>query len=1365
MMRRAWTVGAVLALAAVGADDRLLSIDRVKATDRGGPFSEQTPSTVGGADGHALQEAILGASYEVEPAASGPLEMVFTAPNREQDFASRFASSGIEINSSRSDATGWQLGLAVTRYGHAGDLEPLPAAPPFAEKERVRYRRGPVEEWYVNRPEGLEQGFELEPPARPRAEPIILEMEVRGSLRAIEAANGITFVDAEGAAVVRYSDLKAWDANGRRLDARLDAEGAQVRLVVDAQEAQFPVTVDPTFIHEARLLGRPDAIGRANAWVGQAIAVEGDTAIVGAPASVGNGELGVAYVFVRSGSTWLLQQKLRTQNPNSFDSENFGWSVALSGNTIVVGAPFDSTGVFLAGSAYVFVRSGTVWTAQQRLRAPDAAAGDRFGYSVSVSSNTIVVGADAGTYEQGGPGGAYAFIRTGSNWSLQQKLLAADPLAGAWLGNSVSLVGDTVVVGAPRALNPASVASGAAYVFARSGTVWSQQQKLYAADGKVADFFGASTSLSGTTTLIGAPYHGLNLGGGGAAYMFVRLGLTWSQEQQLLPPPGSVTLDFGRGVAIVGDLAVVGAPQDDSVAGTDTGSAYVFNRFGSTWTQSARLLDSGGATRDQLGYAVAASGGVVMVGAPAVDEGGAVDSGAVFVFASSGGVWQQQQKLAPGDEVAGDQLGFSVSLSGDTLVVGAPKDDTPLGTDTGSAYVYVRAGGVWAEQRKIYSPESAGSFGYSVAASGDTLLVGAPSHANYMGTVYCYVRSAGVWSLQQKLVGPVQYGRFGRSVALSGDTAVIGAYDDNQVSGDPGAAFVFVRSGSTWTHQQTLSASDAAANDAFGSSVALEGGTAVVGAPRAEISGAEDVGATYVFVRSGATWTQQRKLTASDGFRMANFGLGVSIAGNTVLVGAPFSRGDSGCAYVFVRSGTAWSEQQILVAPDALFLSQVGYAVSISGDRALLGAVGDAVKGSAYVFGRVGTTWTLTQKLLPPADPDEFGGFGFAVSMAGETAVIGDLQHTGAGSEGGSVDVFAVGYADLGVSKTDGLTQVPAGTSLTYQMVVTNDGPHAAIGAHVNDSIPPSLSCRTSCAGTGAARCGLGTLTPNIDDRIDIPPGQTVTYDSMCTVSPMASGLITNTVTVTAPSEVTDLTSSNNTATDIDMVLPAVSIEDVTAIRGAATAVFGVVLSEPHPSPVTVDFASHDGTGKAGVDYTAVAGTASFGVGQIATQVAVPLLPGGVGTKNFRVDLGNATNTQIGDGTGRGLIVDPGSLGFRPVTPCRVLDTRDSGLGGPLPLVAGESAIFSVVGHCGIPTSAKSVSANVTVVRPTDGGHLRVYPAGLPLPLVSVINYGPGQTRANSAVAILGAAGDVAIYVGQPSGSVDVILDVNGYFE
>ena len=264
--------------------------------------------------------------------------------------------------------------------------------------------------------------------------------------------------------------------------------------------------------------------------------------------------------------------------------DQFGYSVALSGDTAVFGARFDDDDVngVDSGSAYVFTRSGTTWSLQAKLTAADGAAGDQFGYSVAIASDTVVITANADDDDVNGvdSGSAYVFTRSGTTWSQQAKLTGADGAAGDLFGVRVAISGDTALIGARFDDDDINgVDSGSAYVFTRSGTAWSQQARLTAADGAAGDWFGYSVALSGDTALIGAHFVDDDVNGidSGAAFVFTRSGTAWSQYAKLTPADGAAGDQFGGRVAMSGNTAVIGARLvDDVVRGVDSGSAYVF---------------------------------------------------------------------------------------------------------------------------------------------------------------------------------------------------------------------------------------------------------------------------------------------------------------------------------------------------------------------------------------------------------------------------------------------------------------------------------------------------------------------------------------------------------------------------------------------------------------------------------------------------------------------------------------------------------------------------------------------------------------------------------------------------------------------
>ncbi|MFO1497276.1 MAG: integrin [Verrucomicrobiota bacterium] len=476
---------------------------------------------------------------------------------------------------------------------------------------------------------------------------------------------------------------------------------------------------------------------------------------------------------------------------NAETNDNFGWSVAVSGNTAVVGALLESsnaTGINgdqsdnsapQAGAAYVFVREGTNWVQQAYLKAsnpggqwPGEEFGDLFGWAIAISGDTLVVGApyedsnatgidgDQTNNDTADSGAAYVFVRNGTNWVQQAYLKASNPGNGDHFGHWVAISGDTVVVGAPfedsnaRGVNGnqddnSLLNSGAAYVFARDGTNWAQQAYLKASNtggpssGEAfGDNFGVSVGISGDTVVVGSVYEDSNAKGvngnqsndsalqSGAAYVFVRSGTNWSQQAYLKASNTGSSDEFGWAVAISGDTVAAGAAGEGSDAvevngdqnnnrTPGAGAVYVFVRQGTNWLQQAYLKASSVLGDDGLGFSVALSGDVLVAGAPGDDnrtpginpgpsDESAFNAGAAYVFVREGTNWTQRAYLKgsntagplPGEDY-GDDLGADhmVAVSGDTVIVGGHAEDSNgIGVngnqtersarDSGAAYVF-----------------------------------------------------------------------------------------------------------------------------------------------------------------------------------------------------------------------------------------------------------------------------------------------------------------------------------------------------------------------------------------------------------------------------------------------------------------------------------------------------------------------------------------------------------------------------------------------------------------------------------------------------------------------------------------------------
>ena len=882
---------------------------------------------------------------------------------------------------------------------------------------RVTFSRGAdVDEWYANGPLGLEHGVVLGAApggaAETRTEELTLQVRFSPNLAAELHEGWVALRSGDGILRARYGELFARDAQGRALDSWLELSDGAIELHVDDHGASYPVTIDPlVWIEENALL--PLTSGAA-AELGRGVALDGSTALVGAPGDPSLGvAAGAAMVFVKVGDTWLPQQKLLASDGAAGDG--FGRSVALSGDTALVGSWLDDDGGSDSGSAYVFVRSGGVWTQQAKLTASDGASLDYLGGSVALSGDTALLG--AGGDDDGGSesGAAYVFVRSGGVWSEQSKLTASDPDVLDRFGVSVALDGDTALVGAYFD-DDAGVDSGSAYVFVRSGGVWSEQDKLVASDGAAGDQLGNSLALSGDTALVGA-YTDDDAGvDSGSAYVFVRSGGVWSEQEKLVASDGAAGDQFGNSLALLGDTALIGAWFDDD-AGGNAGSVYVFERAAGIWSETTKILAADEEADDRYGVSVALSADGALVGSYHDHQGGVADVGAAYVLSRSGGAWLEEQKLGFPDGSVGATFGAAVSIDGDRAVVGAPSDDTN-GSDAGAAYVFARSSGLWVQEQKLLGVAPGDRHGTSVSVSGITVVVGAHaadvSGAN-SGAANVYVRSGGVW-IQQAELAPVDGAAddyFGVAVSLDGDTAVVGAHGDDDNGGVSGSAYVFVRTGGVWSQQQKLLPADGSTGDYFGYAVCVDGDTVLAGSHYDDDHGSNS-GSAYVFVRSGGVWSPQQKLSAADGAVDDFFGQSLALSADTALVGAPGdddAGAESGSGYVFVRSGGTWALQQKLVAADGAAGDDLGWAVGLSGDRAVLGARGDDDRGvdagAAYPFARSGGTWSQEGELAP-ANANAGDRLGSAVALSGASMVVGAPGANVSGVDSGSTWVFSL---------------------------------------------------------------------------------------------------------------------------------------------------------------------------------------------------------------------------------------------------------------------------------------------------------------------------------------------------------------------
>lgn len=415
-------------------------------------------------------------------------------------------------------------------------------------------------------------------------------------------------------------------------------------------------------------------------------------------------------------------------------------------------------------------------------------------------------------------------------------------------------------------------------------------------------------------------------------------------------------------------------------------------------------------------------------------------------------------KLTALDAAASDNFGNAVAISGSTIIVGAWRESPP--TTAGAAYIFEHDGVSWSQQAKIVASDRAtgDEFAFSVGISGDWAVVGSWQDVHLSvktGSAYVYQRVGSSWIQRQKLVAfdRAAFDEFGSAVAIDGSTLIVGADQNFTNTPKAGAAYVYQLINGTWTFQTKLTPPDGAAGDAFGRSLALSGDTVIIGAPNDDPVGfatSYNSGSAYVFRGGGTAWNFEGKLTVSDAVAGDRGALAVAIRGDRAIIGTEFRAG-GGAAYVFERSGSSWFEQAKITAADAQSGNGFGNSVAINGDTAVIGSFLDAGgAGSAYVFRFDGSNWSQTAKFLASdgGDLEQFSRSALALSSE-NIAVIGSVADRHAGIGSGSAYVFDIDASSGEDSDGDGLSDTAESELGTDPFNPDTDGDGVSDGLEV----------------------------------------------------------------------------------------------------------------------------------------------------------------------------------------------------------------------------------------------------------------------------------------------------------------------------
>ena len=633
---------------------------KIRAAPAAGAAWVQVPGGVASDRGDTHHENIRGSEYYLtrQDRSRWPeISTAWQAANRAHNLRTDFSGAGIRVLPLGESQPSWDWGLSLVAYGYEGAIAPVAEAELKVEGNRVEFRRGALTEWYVNDRRGLEQGFTLsEPPGQGQRGTLVLELRTSGRLRPIPetAGSSVVLANAHGQVMLRYGALAAWDATGQVLPARMAVMPEGILIRVEDRAATYPLTVDPTVTQVQKLIAPdPDEYD----FFGNAVAIDGDYLVVGMYGDMIGGTRfgGSAYVFVRNGGTWSFQAKLTADDGQAGDQ--FGFSVDVSRDLVAVGAPERDS---KTGAVYLFRRSGTTWTQEDKLTPSDGPAAMRFGHSVAINiadpqdhpGDFEFWDVHVGAPKRANGGAVYLFELSpdGTVWNELGQLTVGPQ--GGWpdFGWSIDACGDYLVVGAPTR-DDQGVEAGAAFTFRRTGILnaWSPWYTYYAGDASPGDHLGWSV----------------------AAYC----------GPDALPIPGAITPNF-----------VAGAPREDGT-GNDSGAAYLFPEFCQPWvepcTERIKITAGDAAGGDEFGWSVAMYGSDVLVGATDSGSGGV---GGAYLFRYTYGTASQQHKLVASDgSSGGDDFGYAVALDKNTPVVGDWRFNLP-GPPTlayaGSVYVF-----------------------------------------------------------------------------------------------------------------------------------------------------------------------------------------------------------------------------------------------------------------------------------------------------------------------------------------------------------------------------------------------------------------------------------------------------------------------------------------------------------------------------------------------------------------------------------------------------------------------------------------------------------------------------------------------------
>lgn len=761
---------------------------------------------------------------------------------------------------------------------------------------------------------------------------------------------------------------------------------------------------------QARIFHSSTSSRQVDTRMGHSAALSSNLAVLGAPYdNIGGQDCGV--VWVHDASSGALLQRL--ENPNPFKDSFFGWSVAVSGSMVVVGVPDDNSEANDAGIAYVYnLASSTPAVPAFVLSNPLPIINDGFGWSVAISGNRVVVGTPKGGAGSSDAGRVYVFDLASASPTTPLLQIDNPNAAATNFGHAVAIDGTKVVASALQEIGTGDTCQVLVFDLA-SATPAQPVLSLADSSPTTNEHFGHAVAIAGTKLAVTAPLFDNGFVDSGAAYVYDLSSGTPTVPLHTLSNPSSALNDnFGSSVTMAGSRVAIGMELDDQ-GGEDSGVACVYDLGSATPTSPVLTLANPGASSgDEFGHAVALFGNRLLVAAPDDNVGISSDVGSGYLFdLSSATPATPLLTFNNPSPSSHEEFGFAVALSGNLAAVGCQKDDK-VASNAGSVSLF-DLGAAFPEQPWLVidnpGPSTNDYFGTAVAAAGTKVVISAyqdDTGGNNAGTVYIYDTTSSTPGVPIRTLlnpSPQLQDQFGNAVAISGNLVVVGCAKNDVGATDAGSAYVYDLTSATPTMPVlTLDNPAPATDDWFGYSVSISGSKVVVGAHQNDATGAIDAGSAYVYDLASAT-PSLPVLTINNPDPTADdeFGYSVAISGGKILIGCPLDNAgaaDAGSAYLYdLASATPHLPVATLIHSDAKANEYFGTAVALSGTRAVVGVPEDDVKatdgGCGYVYEISSATFPEPADRLEAQNQPDNGLLGFSVAVDGTNVLMGGPLH------------------------------------------------------------------------------------------------------------------------------------------------------------------------------------------------------------------------------------------------------------------------------------------------------------------------------------------------------------------------------------